>query len=215
MLFHWIALTDKNLRCPNRVRKLTAACGGSYPLEVVCLLLSHLDRTSCSGWSPGCSRCGSDRCRSHSCLYSGPSLHMGHCHTHPHLQWETETESRRDQMQHYIVALFHQQRLFTFQALTLELLYCTVIPQWWAWAPLRQSRGSSQGLHHEVRDHSTVAALWMACALLSGVTEQVNINKQIPLILACFISQGFCVMFGAEDLIAQKRWQTELLEPLV
>lgn len=55
----------------------------------------------------------------------------------------------------------------------------------------------------EVRDHSTVAAPWMASTLLSGITEQVNINKQIPFILARFVSRGFCVMFGAEDLIAE------------
>lgn len=61
-------------------------------------------------------------------------------------------------------------------------------------SPAEWSRGSGQGLHCEVRDHSTVAALWMACTLLSGITEQVNINKRIPFILARFVSQGFCAV---------------------
>lgn len=54
--------------------------------------VSHLGRTSCSEWSPGCSRCGTDRCRNHSCLHSGPSLHMDSHHIHSHLQQETEKE---------------------------------------------------------------------------------------------------------------------------
>lgn len=61
-------------------------------------------------------------------------------------------------------------------------------------SPAECSRGCSQGLLREVRDHSTVAALWMACTLLSGITEQVNINKRIPFILARFIYQGFCAV---------------------
>lgn len=57
-----------------------------------------------------------------------------------------------------------------------------------------QSRGRRQGLYREVRDHSTVAALWTARRLLSGIAEQVNINKWIPFILARFISQSFCAV---------------------
>ena len=42
---------------------------------------------------------------------------------------KTEKVKTRDQMQHYIAVPFHQQRLYTFQGLTLELLYCAGIPQ--------------------------------------------------------------------------------------
>ncbi len=61
-------------------------------------------------------------------------------------------------------------------------------------SPAEAEQSLGQGLHSDVRDHSTVAALWMACTLLSGITEQVNINKRIPFILARSISQGFCAV---------------------
>lgn len=42
---------------------------------------------------------------------------------------KTEKESIRGRMRHDIAVPFHQQRLYTFQDLTLELLYYTGIPQ--------------------------------------------------------------------------------------
>lgn len=61
-------------------------------------------------------------------------------------------------------------------------------------SPVGWSRGLSQGLQCEVRDHGTMAALWTPCSLLSGIKEQVNINKRILFILAHLISQGFCAV---------------------
>lgn len=85
MFLKWTVLTEK------LKRELTADLGrmtGSLICNTVDWTVSHLDRISCSGWSPGCSLCGTDMCRSHSCLCSDPYPHMGPFHTRSHLRRE-------------------------------------------------------------------------------------------------------------------------------
>lgn len=73
---------------------------------------THLDRTSCSGWSPGCSHCGTDRCRNRKSWRSDPSPRTVQRRTHSHLQQETESDSGgqkekgSNSRQHCIPALF-------------------------------------------------------------------------------------------------------------
>lgn len=77
--------------------------------------VTHLDRTSCFGWSPGCSHCDSDRCRSRKSWRSDPSPRTGRRHTRSHLRQETESDSGgqkekgSNSRQHHIPALFTLQ----------------------------------------------------------------------------------------------------------
>lgn len=71
------------------------------------------------------------------------------------------------------------------------------------------SRGCSFSLKREVRNHSVVAVFWTACMLLSGITEQININKRIPFILAHFIKASvtcnvWCWRHACPELITYR-----------
>lgn len=113
-----MVLTDKNLRCPNERPEKQMALWRSFP--VICPLLTfrptHLDRTSCSGWSPGCSHCDTDRCRSRKSWRSDPSLRTGRRHTRSHLQQETESDSRGQKERGSNLRQRHTPALFTFQS---------------------------------------------------------------------------------------------------
>lgn len=108
---------------------------------------------------------------------------MGQRHTRSHLQQETQGDSGGQKekgsysRQHRIPTLF--------------------ISKVGALNPISVGGSSteamqSQGLHHEVREHCSVAAFWMATVLLSSLMEKVSINKRIVFILQCSALTSCC-----------------------
>lgn len=152
-----MVLTDKILRCPNR--KAKRSLGGFS--KVVSFRMTHLDRTFCSAWSPGCSRCDSDRWRNRKSWRSDPSPRTGRRHIRSHLQQETESDGggqkekgSKLQETKYSSTFFFSPKVGTLNPISVGR------------SPAEAMQ--SQGLHREVREHGSAAAFWMGyCAVVT------------------------------------------------
>lgn len=80
-----------------------------------------------------------------------------------------------------MAARFHQKKTVHCPGLGAPQKKKKIPKNRWEGAQTEAEAGTSaNGPSTEVRDRSTVAALWTALMLLSGTGEQVDVNKQIP-----------------------------------